>query len=116
MVYETAVSVGLVLSAFALIYLAVNLKRFHYFPLQLLFMIPALFILFSHVSILTEIAANESEANIETILTSVQGAYVWIAIFTVLYFIIMFLTETLGWIGDKFDLKKKRQKKEDAFD
>ncbi len=108
MVYETAISLGLVLSAFALIYLASHLKKFEHFPLQILFLIPAVFILLSHINVLIEIAGNESQSDIEAILVSVNTAYTWIVIFVVAYFLILFTTEAMSWISEKWGKKKKR--------
>lgn len=126
MVYETAVSFGMVITAFIIIYIGTKIGKKDneaFAPLQTLFLLIGFFILFSHLGILSVIAQNESQTEVQTIVESVQAVVMWTGIFLIFYFIIITILGIVKGFGDRFSKQgrinskeRKQRKKDDYFE
>ncbi len=103
--WQFAVSAGLILSAFVLIFLAVKLNSNHY-PLKIFYISMSMFILFAHMNIMSIFADNDTATNAVNILQTVGNAYVWIIAMVLIFFILDVMFNFMEKIGDKFGTKK----------
>lgn len=89
MAYEIAISLGLAAVAMVCVYLAASLKRDDTFPLSLLFIMVALYILLADLQVMAEIARVDNQTATRDLVQVVQQSFTWIPIVTMAYILIV---------------------------
>jgi hypothetical protein len=96
--WEVALALTFVGTAFALFFMGTNLDKDHY-PLKLLFMFVGIFFLLSNLGMSENIInANNSTISPDTaaaLISTTQGVYtsmIWVTVFVISYFLIYFFS------------------------
>lgn len=107
MVYETAVSLGVVISAFILVYIGTKIKGKWYGHFQMFFMMIGMFIIWGLYGILAIILDNEGQTEIYNMVTTLQFVLTWVIVIVIFVYLFAMVIDSILQAVEK---KRKKEK------